>query len=758
MRKPDVPVLKDLVLVGGGHAHVAVLRRFGMRPLPGVRITVICREVHTPYSGMLPGMIAGHYGFDDAHIDLGPLCRFAGARLYRDEAVGLDRAAGRVLCADRPPVRYDLVSLDIGSTPDLGVPGAAQHAIPVKPIGRFLEKWEGLVARVLASAGPFRVAVVGGGAGGVELLLSVHHRLRALLAGQGDDPDRLGFALFAGPGGIMPTHPAGARRRLGRILATRGVAVYDSAVTAVAADTVTTDDGTAHPVDAALWVTAAAAAPWLRETGLALDERGFVQVDETLRSLGDGHVFAVGDIAAMVAHPRPKSGVFAVRQGRPLADNLRRAFEGRALRRFRPQRAFLGIVGTGDRNAVASRAGWWGPDWLSGGWSAEGGWVWHWKDRIDRRFMRHFADLPAMEQPEPPVPAVADAAARSMLAEAAMRCGGCGAKVGAGLLARTLAGLRPVMRDDVLVGLDAPDDAAVISVPPGKVLVQTVDHFRAILDDPYLFGRIAANHALGDVYAMGAEPQSALAIVTVPYGPEVLVEEQLFQLMSGAARTLEDAGCTLAGGHTGEGAELALGFAVNGLADPARLMRKSGLRPGDALILTKPLGTGTLFAAEMRGKAKRRWIEAAIAAMLQSNREAAAILQAHGATACTDVTGFGLLGHLLEMTEASGVGATLRLDALPVLEGAEETAGQGLLSSLHAANARAESGIANLDTARRHPRYPLLFDPQTAGGLLAGVPAGRVEACVEALSRAGCGDARVVGEVRRDGPGVLEIA
>jgi len=753
LRNPDVPILKDLVLVGGGHAHVAVLRRFGMKPLPGVRITVICREVHTPYSGMLPGMIAGHYGFDDAHIDLGPLCRFAGARLYRDEAVGLDRAAGRVLCAGRPPVRYDLVSLDIGSTPDLGVPGAAAHAIPVKPIGRFLKKWEGLVARVQASAGPFRVAVVGGGAGGVELLLAVRHRLRALLAAQGDELDRLGFALFAGAGGIVPTHPAGARRRLGRILAERGVAVYDAAVTAVAADAVTTDDGTAHPVDAALWVTAAAAAPWLRETGLALDERGFVQVDETLRSLSDPRVFAVGDIAAMVAHPRPKSGVFAVRQGRPLADNLRRAFEGRRLRPFRPQRAFLGIVGTGDRHAVAFRRG-----WLRDGWSVEGGWVWHWKDRIDRRFMRRFADLPAMAPPSPEAPAVADAAARAMLAEAAMRCGGCGAKVGANLLARTLSELKPVVRDDVLIGLDAPDDAAVIAVPPGKVLVQTVDHFRAILDDPYLFGRIAANHALGDVYAMGAEPQSALAIVTVPYGPEVQVEEQLVQLMSGAARTLEEAGCTLAGGHTGEGAEMALGFAVNGLADPARLMRKSGLRPGDALILTKPLGTGTLFAAEMRGKAKRRWIEAAIASMLRSNREAAAILQAHGATACTDVTGFGLLGHLLEMTKASGVGATLRLDALPVLEGAEETVGQGLLSSLHAANARAESGIANLDAARRHPRYPLLFDPQTAGGLLAGVPAERVEACEEALRRAGSGDARVIGAVRRDEPSVLEIA
>src|SRR5262247_792601 len=177
------PVLKDVVLVGAGHSHVTVLRMFGMKPIPGVRLTLISREVHTPYSGMLPGLIAGHYGFDDAHIDTRPLTRFAGARLYQDEVVGLDLAGRHVICGHRPPVPYDLLSINIGSTPNTGdVPGASEHAIPVKPIDGFLGRFDALSARVLARKGRARIALVGAGAGGVELLLSVEHRLRGAIA------------------------------------------------------------------------------------------------------------------------------------------------------------------------------------------------------------------------------------------------------------------------------------------------------------------------------------------------------------------------------------------------------------------------------------------------------------------------------------------------------------------------------------------------------------------------------------------------
>src|SRR5438876_3724269 len=177
----STPITQDLVLVGGGHAHVHVLKRFGMRPVPGVRLTLITRDIETPYSGMLPGYVAGQYSFAECHIDLMRLARFAGARLIHDEALGLDRNGRQVLCRGHPPIRYDVVSLDIGSTPRLDdVPGAAEHTVSVKPISHFAARWEALLKRA-QDQGQIRLAIVGGGAGGVELALSAQHRLKGLL-------------------------------------------------------------------------------------------------------------------------------------------------------------------------------------------------------------------------------------------------------------------------------------------------------------------------------------------------------------------------------------------------------------------------------------------------------------------------------------------------------------------------------------------------------------------------------------------------
>ena len=751
------PVLKDLVLVGGGHSHVIVLRRFGMRPMPGVRVTVIARDIHAPYSGMLPGLIAGHYRFDDAHIDLGPLTRFAGARLFHDTVIGVDLDGRRVLCRDRPPVAYDVLSIDIGVTPALRIPGAADHAVPVKPISALVARWERLQARVRASPDRLRIGIVGAGAAGVELTLAIQHALREQGAARVDgfpDPE---FHLFSGVDRILPTHNRGVRARFTRVLNERGVHVHlDSRVHRVEAGRVEVDGGAAVEVDEVIWATEAGAQSWPGESGLDVDDHGFIRVTPTLEATSHKGVFAVGDVAAVTGYPREKAGVFAVRQGPPLDANLRRALRGVALEPFRPQRKFLSLISTGDRYAVASR----------GAWSLEGAWVWRWKDWIDRRFMGRFNRLPAMEDDTGDTDAddlrgLAPPAVVRELSTAAMRCGGCGSKVGATVLDRVLSRLEPLQRDDVVVGLDAMDDAAVEVVPAGKVIVRTVDAFRALIDDPFLFGKITANHCLSDLHAMGAEPRSALAIVTVPYGLETQTEALLKDLLSGAVEILNRAGAALVGGHTTEGVELTFGLAVSGVADPDALLRKRGMRPGDRIILTKPLGTGTLFAADMRGRAKARWIDGAIHMMLQSNGDASAALGRHAATACTDVTGFGLLGHLVEMTKASGVDARLTLGAIPTLDGARETTAAGLLSSLQPHNVRLRRAIANVDNAAVDPRYPILFDPQTAGGLLATTPRDAAAGCVAELRSLGYGTAAVIGEVEersdRDAPIWIDV-
>ncbi len=755
MQATASPVLRDIVLIGGGHSHVGVLHMFAMKPMLGVRLTVICTDTDTPYSGMLPGYIAGHYTFDEVHIDLRRLAEFAGARYYRDEVVGIDRAARQVLCRNRPPVTYDALSINIGSTPQLAqVAGASEHAVPVKPIRRFNERWLALLERVCQHPGATTIALVGAGAGGVELTLAMQYRLRNELLARGRNPDDLMFHLFSAGPQILPTHNAKVRRAFESVLAERGVVVHlDAEVTQVAANSLQTASGEVLAADEIVWVTQAGGAPWLRETGLALDEKGFIRVHDTLQTETDPLIFAAGDCAAMVDHPLEKAGVFAVRMAKPLTENLRRTIMRQHLLSYRPQQRWLALISTGDRHAVASR----------GNFYARGDLVWRWKDWIDRRFMRKFTELSALPMAGGPqlleeIP-LDEREKTQAISAIAMRCGGCGAKVGASVLSRALARVHPLERDDVLIGLHAPDDAAVVRVPLGMAIVQTVDFFRAFIDDPWVFGRIAANHALGDVFAMGAEAQTATAIATVPPGLESKVEDTVFQMMSGAVSVLNEAGCALVGGHTGEGKELALGFAINGLIDEtlSKVMQKGGMRPGNVLILTKPIGTGTLFAAHARLQAAGRWIDAALDSMQVSNRAAVPCLTAHGATACTDLTGFGLLGHLVEMTRASGVDAELELAALPILDGAVDTVLAGIFSSLQPANVRLRRALHNPEAFINHPRYPLLFDPQTAGGLLASVPAESVDACLAELRALGYLKAVRIGRILSQGEALEPI-
>ncbi len=716
------PVRADILLVGGGHAHVEVLRRFGMQPVPGVRLTLVSRDLATPYSGMLPGLVAGDYSRREAHVDLAPLAAFAGARLVHGVVSGLDLDRSEARIDGRPAVAFDFVSLDIGSAPSTaGIDGAA-HALPLKPVDRFLERWAETEDRAAAAGGDFHLLAIGAGAAGVEIALALRRRLAARLAGRGLAPDRLRFTVVSDVEKVLPAHGAAARRRVADALRRCGIEQRTGMrIAAVKPGGIVAASGEVLAADAVLLATPAAPAAWVAASGLAVDGRGFVEIGSDLRSRSHPQVFAAGDIAAFSGRALQKSGVFAVRQGPVLAENLRRAATGGALLRYRPQRRVLSLISTEGGRAVAS----WGP------FAAAGGWAWRWKDRIDRRWMARYHDLPAMGEAEE------------------MRCGGCGAKLAAALLARVLERLEVAPRADVIVGLG--DDAAVVQPPPGRVSVRTADQFRAFIDDPYLFGRIAANHALGDLYAMGAEPQTALALATLPLAPEEKLERDLEALMRGALEVLNAAGCALVGGHTAEGAELSLGFALDGHGQAERLTGKGGLKPGDRIVLTKPLGTGAILAAHMSGVCRGEWLEAALAAMQQSNREAGAVLRAHHAAAVTDVTGFGLAGHLVEMLRASGRAALLRPGAVPLLPGADELIGRGVRSTLHPAN---ETAAETFDPEL----CPVLFDPQTAGGLLAGVPKGRAEPCLAALAAAGYAEAAIVGEVLPGPSGALTLS
>ena len=337
-----------------------------------------------------------------------------------------------------------------------------------------------------------------------------------------------------------------------------------------------------------------------------------------------------------------------------------------------------------------------------------------------------------------------------------MPCGGCAAKVGASPLARALARLpAPPPDDSVLLGLGTPDDAAALALPRGDVVLATVDAFRAFSDDPWLVGRVAAVNAASDVFAKGGRPRHALALVDVPEEDPVRAEEALYQVLAGVRAALDPLGISLVGGHTTKGEALYVGLSLTGeVGDAASLLRLDGLRPGDRLILSRGLGTGILLAADMRGLARGRWMRAAFAAMQRPTDAAARIAREAGSGACTDVSGFGLAGHLGEMLRASGVSARLDLDALPALDGACELLAQGVRSTAHDANATGRRGIAVDPAVSGRPALELLFDPQTSGGLLFGVSEGAARAAVAALHEAGDARAAIIGRVtppREDG-------
>lgn len=367
---------QNLVFLGGGHSHAIVLRRWQMHSLPNTRLTLLSDTEKAPYSGMLPAHVAGLYSYDQIHIDLPHLAQLAEAKFYQDKAIGLDLERKQILCLNRPPLPFDTVSIDIGSTPaTFTVPGAKDYAVPAKPVPVFLQHWEQFLQEVEATPNqPRTLAIVGGGAGGVELALNMQQRLQ-------QNSDKVSIHVFQREPELLPRHGKWVRRHLQNLLSQRGVTFHlGETVSEVLPDKVRCESGFTLETDIVFWVTQASAPDWIEESGLATDERGFILVNQYLQSVSHPFVFAAGDIATIQDHPRPKAGVFAVRQGKPLFQNLQRTVLDKPLKPYRPQRFYLSLIGTGDQSAIAS----WGPLGF------HSPLLWRWKDRIDRKFMAQF--------------------------------------------------------------------------------------------------------------------------------------------------------------------------------------------------------------------------------------------------------------------------------------------------------------------------------------------------------------------------------
>lgn len=718
---------RDVVLIGAGHTNMHVVRMFRMAPIPGVRLTIVSPFSRATYSGMLPGTLAGLYTAEEMEIDLWRLSAPSGIRVIIDEAISVDADKRRVHFATRPPIRFDIASIGIGSVPMGCGDWVSEPAfLPIKPMATFRDRLEARLADIATQseiARPVHAVVVGGGAAGTEISFCLH----AFLKERGIAAE---ITLVDGASEILRGYESKTRRRVSLQLEKRGIRLeLGKRVTAVAGDTVQLDGNSTFDADTVLWATAASPPSLLENVNLPKADDGFLAVRSTLQSTGDRPVFAVGDSATLVDSPVRKAGVYAVRQGPVLWQNIRRMLKEETLLAYQPQKDFLSLLADGTGRAFVDFQG------MTG----YGRWAWKLKDYIDRKFMRMYQSYEPMAMP-------AQQNTGPELAE--MRCRGCGGKAGAGVLTAALEQLaKDSPSPESHSALSGPEDAAMLNPEVTQADLVSVDFFQAFMDDPWLVGRVAALNSLSDIWAMGARPFGAMAMVQVEEGSPRQQTELLYQVLSGAVHEFSKSEVELLGGHTTEASELTVGFTILGSLDGGRPLKKEGLKPGHALILTKPLGTGALLAGIPQALTRGEWVDSMLASMLESNQLAAAIARRHGCVALTDVTGFGLAGHLLEMLDASQSAATLSLSKIPLLPGFAELAAAGVESTLAPANRELAERLSwNSDKMAATPHATALFDPQTSGGLLIAVEDDNVTAILKSLDEAGI-PGQVIGSV-----------
>lgn len=690
MSRP-IPITRDLVLLGGGHTHALVLRKWAMSPLEGVQVTLVNPGVKAPYTGMLPGFVAGHYSRDALDIDLVRLARAAGARLIVDRAIGIDPKNKRVQLGDRPDIAYDTLSIDIGVTSALAADQPGKQAIvPAKPLGPFADAWDTLLAHVKKQDAPPKIAIIGAGVAGVELALAMAFRLQA------DEHAPATIKLIEASSEPLRELNRSARMKLLSDLDRAGIEVETNR--------------SAQSLNGGFdfIVSTAGAKPygWLAETGLAL-ENGYVAVNPHLQSISTPEIFATGDCAHLSHAPRPKAGVFAVRQAPVLFENLRAQLAGETLRPYRPQRSYLKLISRGGKSAVTDK---WGI-------GLAGDWVWHWKDRIDQAFMKQFHTR--VEMPQPPRPTHLALGVAALLDQTENPCGACGAKVAQAPLLQGLAAATP--------DTTSLDDAAIVKTGD-RTEVFSTDHLRAFNADAYTLAKVAAIHALGDIWSMGGRPRTVLSQIILPPLAPSKQREMIREIAAGAGGVFEATGTRIAGGHTSSGQELTIGFSISGTLE-REAITQAGASAGDVLVLTKPIGTGVILAAEMQQLADGRDYQSALSSMCRLQITASEVL-AKAASAMTDVTGFGLAGHLLNILDGSGLSAQVSLANIPILPGAEQLNAAGIRSTLWQANADQGSRISGSASGRAD----LLFDPQTCGGMLAAIPVDKVQQVFDAFA------------------------
>lgn len=688
--KPDPLPSKHIVLLGVGHTNAHIVRMWGMHRFNDVSLTCVSDNAVASYSGMLPAVLAGQKTKTDMEIDLVRLCNSVGARLITGEVTGLDRERRELQIAGRPAVYFDALSIGVGSVPMVdGIAIEGDSMLKIKPMQSFLDRLTAKLqaCQVALNGRPLKVVVVGSGVAGTEILFCLPAFLK------NHDIHNYSLTMVTRSEQILPSVSAAMRGRAMRECSRRQIDIRTrSAVVAVRQSEVELSGNQTLPADILIWATGASAPPLLDRLGLPVNELGFLATEPTLQSTCGAPVFAVGDTGTIRGSSLAKAGVYAVRQGPILWQNLRRILCGQTLVEYKPQTSFMKLINKGDGSAIG--------EWK--GVAFEGRWAMRLKDRIDTKFMEKYAP-------------------QIMESDGKMQCKGCGCKLGADVLDGAIDFADRTNGPENAVELE---DAAPIGDDDDNLIAST-DFFTSPVDDAYLSGRIAALHSASDIIASGARVTQAIANVVLPEGDTAAQGRMLRDFTAGAGEEFAAMGARVVGGHTIVGPRFEAGFTVIGKPLGASPLCKGNLKTGDLLVLTKPLGVGILFAAHMRSLCKAADYQRMLTTVLLRQNHVAEMAVSAEVTAGTDVTGFGLMGHLLEMLDASKANARLDLESIPILPGVESAIRKGIESSLAPQNLIASARVTS--DRKADPRYKALFDPQTCGGLLLGMSAERFE-------------------------------
>ena len=669
----------SLVLVGAGHSNIALIRRFAMDPLEGVRLVVINPESTAPYSGMLPGFLAGQYIADELFIDVAALCKQAGARFIRGSLERVDTASKMLLIRHQafPNVRelyipYDYAVLNTGAAPADSFPSTHAGCYYVKPIRELLIDLPRIDERM--RRGNRSMVIAGGGAAGIELAFAFRARYGSdatitLVSRRSIDHDN---ALSAGASVIR------------RALEKKRITLLESVeVTEAIVEEVLLSNGRSVAAHVVCVATPVRAPSWIERSGLA-GKDGFLTVNAELQVDDCEGLYASGDIVNL-PFSRGRSGVMAVRAGQYLAKALWQKIQGRHVSPFRPQRHWLTLLNLGNGEAIAVR----------GSLAYQGASLFKLKDRIDQKFMARFKP-------------------RRMSSAEAMRCEGCAAKLPGDMLTSVF-------------GQQFEDGA--ITTQQGVSRIRSIDALTHLVDDPYLVGVLAMRHAVSDVWAMGAFPTTALTLIAVERALSQHLEASEFvQAQAGLHDAAHAYGVEIVGGHSLSLNQPMIAVQIEG--ECTRPVHKDGAMAGDELWITGPVGSGILFSALASGFTVGAFIDQWVTNALKSLFEASQTAAQEGVHAMTDVTGFGLAGHLREMLSGKNLGIQWA-ENIVTFSGVDECIARGIQSTAYVDNVRYAQQIGHKAPSA------VVFDPQTCGPLLIAAPPETAKRVIQHWEEAG---------------------